>query len=210
MTLTREDVIAAGARLLDEEGIEGISMRKLAKTLGTGPATLYWHVEDKDELLALILDDTIAQVQTPTGGSWDERLVALLQATRQALLPRPILVNVVWGAGWRIGPETLRVADSVLGCVAESGLPEDQVADAYFSLVTFALGFVLAETSTAGNPEFGAGSPPPPAEADDAELAAAFPNLWRYGPGADLEGMDRRFAYGVTDFIDGIKARAVR
>lgn len=208
MTLTREDVIAAGAQLLDSEGIEGISMRKLAKSLGTGPATLYWHVHDKDELLALILDDTMSHIEVPGDGEWDERLIAILDHARRALLPRPMLVSVVWSAGWRVGPETLRVADAVLGCVAESGLPEDQVADAYFGLITFLLGFILAETSTAGNPEFGSDDAVEEPDGDaQAALEERFPNLARFGPGADLAGMQRRFEYGISDFIDGIKAR---
>jgi AcrR family transcriptional regulator len=209
VTLTREDVIAAGAQLLDSEGIEGISMRKLASALGTGPATLYWHVQDKDELLALILDDTIREIAVPAEGDWEERLTDILAATRRALLPRPILVNVIWAAGWHIGPETLRVADAILGCVAESGLPEEQVADAYFGLITFLLGFVLAESATGGNPSFG--TEEGEGAADDGargDLAEHFPNLARYGPGADVAGMQRRFDYGVQDFIDGIKARA--
>jgi TetR/AcrR family transcriptional regulator, tetracycline repressor protein len=208
VTLTREDVIAVGAQLLDAEGIEGVSMRKLASALGTGPATLYWHVRDKDELLALILDDTIERIEVPTEGRWDERLAQILGTTRRALLPRPILVHVIWEAGWHIGPETLRVADALVACIAESGLPDDQVADAYFALVTFVLGFVLAETSTVGNPRFGTPEAIDDGEEQLAELNKRFPHLARYGPSADLEGMERRFDLGVLDFTEGIKARA--
>ena len=54
LTLTRADVIKAGTQLLDTEGVEKLSMRKLAKTLGTVSSTLYWHVKDKDELAAVV------------------------------------------------------------------------------------------------------------------------------------------------------------
>jgi TetR/AcrR family transcriptional regulator, tetracycline repressor protein len=204
VTLTRADVIAVGAQLLDAEGIEGLSMRKLATALRTGPATLYWHVRDKDELLALILDDTLRKIEIPREGSWDQRLTNLLTDARTVLLGRPVLVQVVWEAGWDIGPEALRVADAAIALIAESGLPDDQVADAYFALITFVLGFVLAESSTGANPGFGQ----PADEAEPRSPIDDFANLARYGPGTDTAGMDRRFTYGLTALIEAIDARA--
>ncbi len=200
VALSRADVVQAGAALLDSEGLEGLSMRKLAAALQTGPATLYWHVRDKDELLALILDDTVRGVTVPASGSWDERIMQMLRDGRTVLLPRPVLVRFIWEGGWSVGAETLRVADGLIGLVAQSGLPEDEVADAYFALITFLFGFILAETST-GHPRFGA------TNVDDAEL---YPHLLRYGPATDPEGMDRRFAYGVACLLDGITTRAPR
>ncbi|MGH9186626.1 MAG: TetR/AcrR family transcriptional regulator [Acidimicrobiales bacterium] len=199
VALTRADIVRAGAQLLDGEGLDGLSMRKLAALLGTGPATLYWHVRDKNELLALILDETIRPVQIPTSGPWDERLRAVLAASRQVLLPRPVLVRFIWEAGWNLGAETLRVADGLTGLVADSGLPDDEVADAYFGLITFLFGFVLAETATAGHDPFGT------APTDDTDR---YPHLLRYGPATDAAGMDRRFRYGVDRAIEGIEARA--
>ncbi len=189
----------AGAQMLDREGLDGLSMRKLASVLRTGPATLYWHVRDKNELLSLILDETIRPVAIPESGPWDARLVEVLTASREVLLPRPILVRFIWEAGWNLGTETLRVADGLTGLVAESGLPADEVADAYFGLITYLFGFVLAETATAGHAPFGA------AATDDADR---YPNLLRYGPSTDPAGMDRRFQYGLALALDGIKARA--
>jgi TetR/AcrR family tetracycline transcriptional repressor len=195
--LTRADIVRAGAQLLDTEGLEGLSMRKLASVLGTGPATLYWHVRDKNELLSLILDETIRPVQIAGAGAWDERIIEVLAASRQLLLPRPILVRFIWEAGWNIGTETLRLADGLTGLVAESGLPEHEVADAYFALITYLFGFVLAETST-GHARFAA---------TDEYDADQFPNLLRYGPATDPDGMDRRFLYGLRRALDGIKSR---
>jgi TetR/AcrR family tetracycline transcriptional repressor len=199
VALTRADVVRAGAELLDSEGLDGLSMRKLARTLGTGAATLYWHVRDKNELLALILDETMRPVRIPETGSWDDRLVSVLKASRRALTPRPILVRYIWEAGWNLGPETMRVADELTGLVAESGLPEDEVADAYFGLIIYMFGFVLAETAGVAH---GPIAPGPDADAD------LHQNLQRYGPAMDPEGMDRRFHYGLERAVDGIKARA--
>jgi TetR/AcrR family transcriptional regulator, tetracycline repressor protein len=199
VALTRADVVRAGAQLLDRDGLDGLSMRKLASTLGTGAATLYWHVRDKNEPLSLILDETIRPVQVPESGTWDERLVSVLGASRQVLISRPILVRFIWEAGWNIGTATLRVADALTGLAAESGLPDDEVADAYFGLITYLFGFVLAETATTGH------APLSPTSESDTGLYA---NLLRYGPATDPAGMDRRFHYGLARALEGIKSRA--
>jgi TetR/AcrR family transcriptional regulator, tetracycline repressor protein len=201
VALTRADVVKVGAQLLDREGLEGLSMRKLATTLGTGPATLYWHVRDKNELLSLILDETMRPVRISESGTWDERVVSVLAASRRALAPRPTLVRFIWDAGWNPGTETLRVADGLTGLVAESGLPDDEVADAYFGLITYLFGFVLAETAGAGHAPMGAAS-----TAD----AGLYQNLLRYGPATDPAGMDRRFRYGLDRALEGIKERAAK
>ncbi len=211
MTLARSDIVAAGARLLDEVGIGGLSMRKLAAALGTGPATLYWHVRDKDELLRLILDDTVKDVEIATRGSWDKQLRATLAAGRQALLSRPALVEVLWAAAWDLGPATLRYADAVVGFVAASGLPEEEIGDAYFALLTLLFGFVESETNSPGNAPFrDVAELKATDDSDGDDPGALYPNLVRYGPGAGLDEMGRRFEYALDRVIEGIKLRAQR
>lgn len=209
LTLARSDVVAAGAQLLDEAGVGGISMRKLAAALGTGPATLYWHVRDKDDLLVLILDETVKDIEIPTRGGWEKKLRSALAAGRTALLSRPALVEVLWSAAWELGPATLRYADALIGFVAESGLPENEIGDAYFGLLTLLFGFVESETNSPGNGPFRdvvAAKASRDAAADDPGVL--YPNLIRYGPGADLDAMERRFDYALDRAIDGIKLRA--
>jgi AcrR family transcriptional regulator len=204
--LTRADVIKAGARLLDTEGVEKLSMRKLATALGTASSTLYWHVRDKDELLRLILDETLRDVAVPDTGEWDARLRETLVRCHEALLRRPALVDVLWRAAWELGPETLRVADATIGFVAESGLPDEEVADSYMALITLVFGFIAGERASPGNPSYSEVL----SARQDAEAADAgerFPHLVRYGPGAGREAMGRQFRYAVECFIAGIKTR---
>ncbi|WP_157594713.1 TetR/AcrR family transcriptional regulator [Streptosporangium amethystogenes] len=203
LTFTRMDVIRAGTRLLDTEGVEKLSMRKLANTLGTGSSTLYWHVRDKDELLLLILDETLREVTVPAAGTWDVRLLETLVRCHEALLPRPALVDVLWRAAWELGPETLRVADALTGLVAESGLPDDEVGDSYMALITLLFGFVAGERTSPGNPRYSEAR----AEGETAGSGPPYPNLMRYAPGAGVETMARQFRYAVERFITGIKLR---
>ena len=165
-------------------------MRRLATMLGTGPATLYWHVRDKRELLMAILEDTLREVRAPAIGEWDERLLELLRSGRRALRAKPALINVIWSSGWQLGPETLRVADELVGLIAASGISADEVADVYYAITTFLFGFVAAEATTPGTSRY-----------RGAKGSAAHPSLARYRPAADHAGMDRRFEAGIRRLV---------
>ncbi|MEU8803823.1 TetR/AcrR family transcriptional regulator [Spirillospora sp. NPDC048819] len=197
--LTLAEVVAAGSRLLDEEGVGGLSMRAVARRLGVGHGSLYWQVRDKDELLRLILDDTLRDIDVPAEGPWDERLTRLLVAARLALRARPELIPVLWKAGWDLGGETLRVADLFLELIAESGLPEDEVSHAYWTALVFVLGFVMAETSASTTRRY--------AERPD-DAAERYPHLVRFAPGTEPELMDTRFHFGLEELITSMRARA--
>jgi len=61
--LTRDQIVGAAIKLIDAEGLEGFSMRRLGQELGAGATTLYWHVKDKDQLIDLVLDESALEVR---------------------------------------------------------------------------------------------------------------------------------------------------
>jgi AcrR family transcriptional regulator len=81
--LTREAILDAALRVLDGEGMEGLSMRAVAEELGTGPASLYWHVRNKEELLQLLFERVTEQIELPEPdpAQWKEQA---MQVARQA------------------------------------------------------------------------------------------------------------------------------
>src|SRR3954453_7699935 len=83
--LTREKIVDAALVLLEREGMQGLSMRKLAQELGAGAASLYWHVGDKEELLSLLLDRIVgeSQVPEPDPEHWQDQVRAMARATRR-------------------------------------------------------------------------------------------------------------------------------
>jgi len=194
-TLTRDDVIAATQRLLDRAGADALSMRILARELGVSVSTLYWHVRDKRELLKLMIDDSLSAVRVPTDGDWKERLGEFLRQGRSVLRARPVLIGLIWGSGWELGPQTLRVTNDVVGLIAESGVPEHEVADAYFMVVAFLFGFVAMETLSPDTPGF--------AVSIDT-VDTTVPHLARYRPAADLAGMERRFERGIARIVSSL------
>jgi TetR/AcrR family transcriptional regulator, tetracycline repressor protein len=196
-TLTRADVVAATQRLLDHDGADALSMRILARELSVSVSTLYWHVRDKRELLKLMIDDSLSAVRIPDAGDWKQRLAEFLRQGRNVLRARPALIGLIWGSGWELGPQTLRVTNDVVGLVGESGIPEGEVADAYFMVVAFLFGFVAMETLSPDTPGFAM-------TADASADTVPVPHLARYRPAADLKGMERRFERGIARIVSSL------
>ena len=66
-TLSRDQIVKATMELLDTEGLSGLSMRKLAARLDSGATSLYWHVQTKDDLLDLVIDEVYGEIDVPEG-----------------------------------------------------------------------------------------------------------------------------------------------
>src|SRR4030081_2870696 len=85
--LDRAHVVRVALQLLDEEGLDGLSMRRLAQRLGVTAASLYWHVRDKDELLALLAEAISAEVRLPDPTRpWRQELETMASSYRRVLL----------------------------------------------------------------------------------------------------------------------------
>src|ERR1700742_2951558 len=102
MPVTRERIVTVALELLDEAGLDGLTLRRLADRLGIRAPTLYWHVRNKRELLALlaaaILDGALARWREPQPGQpWWEWLAARARVMRAALLAHRDSALVVSG-----------------------------------------------------------------------------------------------------------------
>src|SRR5580658_10097949 len=94
--ISQEAIVAAAIGLLDREGLAALSMRRLAEELGTGAASLYWHVGSKDGLLDLVLDQLISEVKIPDPDPphWQEQLKEVARDQRAATHRHPWVVRV--------------------------------------------------------------------------------------------------------------------
>src|SRR3970040_272899 len=74
--LTREGIVTAAVKVLDEVGLDGLSMRRVAAELGTGAASLYWHVADKEQLIHLVLNRIMGELELPETDPehWEEQV----------------------------------------------------------------------------------------------------------------------------------------
>ncbi len=85
--LSRQAIVDGALRVLDREGMEGLSMRKVAEELGTGAASLYWHVRNKEELLQLLFERVTEEVVLPEAdpSRWQEQLKDLARESRRVM-----------------------------------------------------------------------------------------------------------------------------
>lgn len=138
--LTRDAIVEAALVLLDADGLEGVTMRRVAQRLKTGPASLYQHVGGKDELLELVLDRVCADVEIPAPGvgpdGWQAPLKELLRGTRAVLGAHQDLAYVTLG---RVptGPNALAGAEGMLRIMRAGDVPERVAAYAVDSLALF-------------------------------------------------------------------------
>ena len=121
--LSLESIVDAALVILDADGLEAVSMRRVAQALDTGPASLYVYVANRDELLALLLDRVAAEVRLPAPDDerpWRERLVDLaLEAI--SVLGRHRRISLTIFANVPTGPNALSVGEAMVGLLAEAG-----------------------------------------------------------------------------------------
>src|SRR5690349_22139394 len=96
--LSRAGAVAVALRIMREEGLERVTMRRLATELDTGPASLYVYVQNMAELHGAILDELLAELRLPpagTGERWRDELIELLSGYTRMLLDHPSLARSV-------------------------------------------------------------------------------------------------------------------
>ena len=143
-TLDRDAVVAAALRVLDEVGLDELTMRRLADRLGVKAASLYHHVRDKDELLVLVADAIAGEMEPPPPGAWRERLAALARSYRRTLASHRDGARVL-AATAPLGARRLRQIDTVLGILLDAGVPPRDVARAAYHLNNFVVEFAADE-----------------------------------------------------------------
>ena len=127
--LSHEAVLQAGLRVLREQGIDGVTMRRVAAELDTGPASLYVYVHNRQDLLDQMFDHVAGtlELEPVDPPRWREQLIAVLTAVRDAMDAHPGIARVPL-ANVPTGPNAMRVADHVLALLRAGGIPDASAA----------------------------------------------------------------------------------
>lgn len=121
--LSRDAIVTEALRQLTSNGIEGMSLRKVAAALETGPASLYAYVADLNELNALVLDRALVKVDLrgAANADWRARLHSVLKSYARVLAAGPGLAQLAFGT-IAVGPNALRITEKLLTLLEEGGV----------------------------------------------------------------------------------------
>jgi TetR/AcrR family tetracycline transcriptional repressor len=204
-------VVGVALELLDEVGLGGLSMRRLADRLGVKAASVYWHVRDKEELLDLVFDRVIGEVEVPEPEPlrWREQVWEVARRMRRVANSHRDVARIQLGR-FPIGPNALAFSEGLLAILRAGNLPDR--ASAYFAalLPLYVSAFSL-EASGLRSPGGGETSPEEVLEEIRGYFtslpAQRFPILSALA--GDITGgePDDRFEFGLGLMLDGLERR---
>lgn len=210
-TLSRDAIVAAALRIIDTEGLDAMTMRTVAHTLGTGPASLYAHVAGKEELLELVVERVIGEVEfggQPDPERWQEQLKSVGRSMRATFARHGDLARASF-ARIPLGENALRGSEWMIGVMRAGGLPDRVIA---YAVDLFSL-YVMA-TAYEESLYQGEGARPEDFQEYLGEMtryfsslpAERFPNVVALAPLLTAGEGDERFEFGLDVLIRGLAA----
>jgi AcrR family transcriptional regulator len=201
--VTRQAVAEAAADLVAADGLEALSVRRVASRLDVWPTTVMHHAGGRrDGLLPLLIEHLAAGICTKVQGSWRARLTELGREIRRVTLAHRGLADELLRSG-ATGPQALRLADAILDALQDAGLDHDDAQDAYDLFFTYVLGSAGRQTTA---------SAPARWRSFESALDQAEPDAYPALRHASESGTSRddsaRFAGGLNLVLDAIAARA--
>jgi AcrR family transcriptional regulator len=207
--LTRAGIIAAAVDVMRAEGLERVTMRRLAQELDTGPASLYVYVRNTAELHAAILDELLGAVDlgpATAGGDWRSRLAQVLLSYTLVLYEHPSLARSALVAR-PSGPHYLNLVEALLALLSEGAVPGDRAAWGVDLLLQFA---------TTNAAEHGTRTEAAGARDEEDALAAALreassrahPHITALGAELLSGAGPDRLAWGFNVLINGVRHTA--
>jgi AcrR family transcriptional regulator len=209
--VSRDLAVERAVAVADGEGIEAVTMRRLARELGVEAASLYHHVSGKDEILDGLVDMVSAEIELPSGtDGWRPPIRERAHHTRAVLRRHPWAVALM-ASRTTPGPATLRLLEAGIGYFRRGGFSVEAAAHAFSTVDSSVHGFVLQEVNLPFR--------------DESELAAMTGAIMAQFPRADFPYLfelttehvlqpgyhyGNEFDVGLEVVLDGIHARLGR
>lgn len=216
--LSRAAIVREAIAVLDADGIEALSMRKLGGRLNAGATSLYRHVANKDELMELAIDQVAAEITVPAsdGADWRPAAAEAARSFRATALRHPWLASVLGEAGLAyLGPNLMSVSERLAALFTAAGFPDP--SGAIDALLSYVIGMSSTEAAwlttvaRSGETEAAFVARLLPAA---RQAAAGYDHLagaYQTPPDADpAQVRDTKFANGLDIVLDGLATRAPR
>jgi TetR/AcrR family transcriptional regulator, tetracycline repressor protein len=215
-SLTSREVARAALAMVERDGLDGLSMRRLADDLGVQAASLYWHVQSKDHLLDLMAGELFSTLQLPLpapapGGGWRRGLRDLSAAYYRFLLSHRDAGRIVAGRFVLIG-HLARHLEPFAGLLRRGGCADTDIAYGLYAIVIYIQAFVLQQ-QTPLTGDSGAGAAERDALARIRQGLShlpqdKFPVTTALAEPLTRPDIERRFFFGLDLLIDGLTRKA--
>jgi TetR/AcrR family transcriptional regulator, tetracycline repressor protein len=196
--LSRDRILQEALALVDEEGLEALTMRALGGRLGVEAMALYHHFPGKDALLDGLMERLLAQVQVPGAGPWRRRLEAAAGSYREVALAHPKAFILVLTRPY-LTETLLRFCDRLLQIFLDAGFSPEAAARAFRLLGHFLDGATLYISQGPA-----AAHAPPPAPVDPER----FPSLAACRPHLARRLAEKQFAFGLDRLLADLDRQA--
>ncbi len=146
-SLSRERIVDAAVELVERDGVDALTMRRLAAHIGCEPMSLYKHVDHKDALVELVVEQVLADFEPPAAAlDWRDRLRGIGAELRRIAIGHPHVFPLL---ALRLPSTSVALApvEATLVALRSSGLRDDDVVSAFWALTAYTTGALLAETA---------------------------------------------------------------
>jgi TetR/AcrR family transcriptional regulator, tetracycline repressor protein len=209
--LTKQAVVDRALALGDAEGLEALTIRRLATELGVTPMALYWHFRNKEELLAGLGDQIWSELDTDVDESapWDKQLRGILESLLHVLRAHPCASQVLL-EGEKTSDAALIASETALAVLGRGGFDPEHAAEVSKSALFFALMLVMSDPGT--HPVMTAAHKAEEQRKQHLRLALLppdrYPRLVEAAQPMSLCDPEFHYSFGVDLFIAGVKALA--
>jgi AcrR family transcriptional regulator len=211
-TLTRAAIVGAAIELADSEGLDAVSIRRVATVLGARTMSLYTYIDSKDDLLDLMADEIVGEalITEELPGDWREAITLIARREREIGLRHPWIVAMANHRSHAvIGPNALRHLDQSFAAVAGLKLEPQEAFHVVAAVDDYMLGFVTREarerqitlrTGLSGAEHLSAVRPYLQQLVDSGEFTNIGPLLR-----GDVQAAEAEFERGLGWLLDGIE-----
>jgi len=198
--LNRAEILESALRLVDDQGMEALSMRRLADAMGVSPMGLYRHVKTRDEILDGLADKALEalNLEPDPDADWEMQLKQIFTSVHETLLEHPGLISILNDRPVS-AERALEAVERILAIVRTAGFSGEEAISILAALQSYTFGFSVQQRARAGRDHH------QHAERLQSLPATRFPNVLELAVDFAAWTSEDHFHYGLDRLFDGIR-----